>query len=52
MLAGYRGHKGFVWLLLARGANVALRDRDGKTALGWAEHGPVAALLEAAGATM
>ena len=52
MEASWRGHEGVVRLMLARGANVALRCY-GSTALGWAnEHGraAVVALLEAAGA--
>ena len=52
--ASFRGHEGVVRLLLARGANEALRGGWGdKTALGWAkEYGraAVVALLEAAGA--
>ena len=52
MRASYWGREGAVRLLLARGANVALRERDGKTALWWAKFNgkaAVMALLDAAG---
>ena len=54
MAASYWGHEGVVRLLLARGANVALRC-VGMTALWWAKdqsQAAVVALLEAAGAPL
>ena len=55
IVAGLHGHEGVVRLLLARGADVVLRDRNGRTVLWWSERGggeAVKALLEAAGAPM
>lgn len=38
-VAAFVGHKDVVELLIARGADVNIRDRGGRTALRWAKHG-------------
>ena len=54
MNASMSGHEGVVRLLLARGAKVATRNKQGGTAISWATrrgHDACAALLRAHGAT-
>jgi ankyrin repeat protein len=41
MIAADAGHAGVIDVLLARGANRALKDKDGKTALDLATDNPV-----------
>ena len=52
--AAMNGHVEVVRLLLDKGADTSIRDREGRTALGWARRGgftAVSDLLESRGAT-